>query len=141
LSKFKIYPKSLADKLSCPYTDLLPELKEAEKNGHEFIELGNGMIESALWFAVAYANEMRKYLSEINNSEISQKYALALANLHCLAYSEEYSSSVAFALLNEHVAKRVGIKEYDNVGIFMTGNGFYSCVKSFFDFIGINDRI
>ncbi len=102
------YPISLADKLSCPATDLIPYLRAAMVEGHIFVEVDNDQIKKANIFSF---KQGRKY-----SNETGMKNPLELEN----------SGSVGFALLDPYITKKIGIKKSDNVGIFTTGRGLYS---------------
>ncbi len=103
-------PKSKADKLSCPGTDLLEELKKAKAEGHKFIQVDDSHITKA---NNESARLGRKYKSELRLED---------------------SASVGFITadyktINKLLAKdapQVKIKEGDNVGIFVTGMGLYA---------------
>ena len=104
-------PKSRAEKLSCPYTDLLPEIKIAMGDGHLVIELDERDIANA------------------NN----QAYLVGEANLPKNVLELEDSASVGFTLTNLERAIALGVKdlkEGSNLGIFITGMGLYHILPS-----------
>ncbi|MBI1936176.1 hypothetical protein HYS31_07070 [Candidatus Woesearchaeota archaeon] len=98
----KFDPVSTANKLSCPWTDLLPELIEAKREGHIFIEVDKKSVVKA----------------NIRAVKVGKKHGQRL--------TLEDSGSVAFSLLDPTYAKQAGINAGDNVGIFITGRGLYA---------------
>ena len=99
-------PVSPADKLSCPYTDLLPHLQMARAHGHKFISLDGDMVKKANKTAFNYGRKSTKNMP--NSLEL------------------EDSASVGFSLIDDELAEKAGIKNSDNVGIFITGMGLYA---------------
>lgn len=106
--------KSSADKLSCPQTDLLPEIMDAIANGHSVMELDEESIKKA---------NIDSY--EVGNVEMSEENKLLL----------EQSASVGFVLVNLRTAESLGIKRGSNVGIFTTGFGLHAAPSWLLDIV------
>ena len=102
---------SMADKLSCPYTDLLPLLRETIADGHKFIEIDSYLTRKANKFSFKLG---RKY-----SSERGIKNPLELENSGSVGFVSVYPLAM-------YDIGKVGIKRKDNVGIFITGKGLYA---------------
>lgn len=99
-------PKSRADKLSCPDTDLMPQLMQAMEDGQlSVVEVNSDTVEIANKMAF---REGGRYNRIKNPLEL------------------EDSASVGFALADFGLAQQSGINQGDNVGVFITGRGIYA---------------
>jgi|SRR3989338_3352266 len=97
-------PTSIADKLSCPNTDLLPELKKAQEDGSPFVQVNNEEIERAM-------------------KDYDRKRTVSM---HCgrdFIPMLEPSGAVGFVLMNPQFTKH--ITKTTRIGIFTTGMGIY----------------
>ena len=98
-------PTSLADKLSCPHTTLLRELKRAKRYGHSFVEMDN--------------DDIRFAIREYEKNRIASFHGGAIVPML------EPSGLVGYCIINPKIASKAGIENAERIGIFITGFGVY----------------
>ncbi len=104
-------PSSRADKLSCPSTDLMPQIINAMSEGHEIKEIDDNAVREANNLAYRLGLEhSKKIYGNVSHNELEL----------------EDSASVGFALADLRLAKIAGLNSGNNVGIFVTGRGLYA---------------
>lgn len=88
-------PKTLADKLACPYTFYKPEILESQESGHILIEADN--------------NDFKKA------NKIARK----------LGINAEFSGSAGFVINDPKIRERYGIKNNSRIVVVNTGRGYF----------------